>query len=65
MWVYIQIARAVRGWEVGHYSGSGRWIPESGHDSSENAATRCNYLNGGIEHNVIQELLNWLHCRPR
>jgi len=34
-------------WTVGFHDGDGRWIPESDHDSTEEAAARVRYLNGG------------------
>jgi hypothetical protein len=33
-------------WTVGHYDPNGKWIPESDHDSKEEAAERVHYLNG-------------------
>lgn len=32
---------------VGFYDPSGRWQPESDHETSEAAAERVHYLNGG------------------
>lgn len=34
---------------VGYYTPAGRWMPESDHDTDEQAAARVNYLNGGQE----------------
>lgn len=34
-------------WTVGHYDPSGKWQPESDHDSTASAADRVAYLNGG------------------
>lgn len=34
-------------WTVGFYDPSGAWYPESDHDSTEAAAERVHYLNGG------------------
>lgn len=34
-------------WTVGFYGPDGRWYPESDHDSSDEAADRVHYLNGG------------------
>lgn len=56
MYVYIESER----WQdesgfthilytCGHYSPSGEWISESDHDSTEAAAARVHYLNGGKE----------------
>jgi hypothetical protein len=36
-------------WTVGFYDPSGRWHPESDHDSEQSAAERVHYLNGGRE----------------
>lgn len=35
---------------VGYYNATGKWIPESDHESSELAAARVHYLNGGCGH---------------
>jgi len=45
MYVYIQSEPGL--WTVGFYAPSGDWIAESDHDSSDKAAARVNYLNGG------------------
>jgi len=34
-------------WTVGFYHPSGEWEPESDHESSEEAAKRVSWLNGG------------------
>jgi hypothetical protein len=34
-------------WTVGFYDPNGKWQPESDHSSSEEAAQRVHYLNGG------------------
>ena len=36
-------------WTVGYYKPDGEWEPESDHSSSEDAAARVHYLNGGNE----------------
>lgn len=36
-------------WTVGFYTPDGKWIPESDHNSQEEAAKRVHYLNGGKE----------------
>ncbi|MGW0058093.1 hypothetical protein [Nocardia nova] len=38
-------------WTVGHYDPEGKWIPESDHGSSEEAADRVVLLNGGTPPN--------------
>jgi hypothetical protein len=45
MWVYIN--SEPRLWTVGFYSPDGRWHPDSDHDSTEKAAARVHWLNGG------------------
>ena len=35
-------------WTVGFYEPSGKWVPESDHNTPEKAADRCRYLNGGM-----------------
>lgn len=32
---------------VGHDDSSGKWIPESDHETTESAAKRVHYMNGG------------------
>jgi hypothetical protein len=44
-YVYIQSELGL--WTVGFYDPSGKWQPESDHDSKEAAANRVHYLNGG------------------
>lgn len=34
-------------WSVGFFTPGGEWVPESDHASSEHAARRVHYLNGG------------------
>lgn len=46
-WVYINPEPGL--WVVGFYTPDGRWIPESDHDSAEEARDRVHYLNGGRE----------------
>lgn len=45
MWVFIQSEPGL--WTVGFYSPDGQWHSESDHDRKDDAAARCNYLNGG------------------
>ena len=45
MYVYIQSEPGL--WTVGFYEPNGKWQPESDHNSSEKAAERVHYLNGG------------------
>lgn len=46
MYVYIK-SRGEDLWTVGFYDPAGKWQPESDHNSSEEAAKRVHYLNGG------------------
>lgn len=43
---YVYIRSEPRLWTVGFYDPSGRFIPESDHDSREEAAKRTAWLNG-------------------
>ena len=43
-YVYIEIERGL--YTVGFYAPDGKWIPESDHDLSEDAAKRVSFLNG-------------------
>lgn len=45
-------------WTVGDYTPSGEWVPESDHDSPEEAAARVRWLNGGgVESQIVAQLL--------
>lgn len=44
MYVYKQTEPGL--WTVGYYEPSGKWIPESDHDTPQAAAERVHYLNG-------------------
>jgi hypothetical protein len=44
-WVYVCSEPGV--WTVGHYDPNGEWHSDSDHGNRQDAATRCNYLNGG------------------
>jgi hypothetical protein len=45
MWVYIRSEPGL--WTVGFYDPQGNWNPESDWGSTEDAARRVNFLNGG------------------
>lgn len=45
MYVYIKSEPGL--WTAGFYSPDGKWISESDHNSTDAAAARVNYLNGG------------------
>jgi hypothetical protein len=45
MYVYKQSEPGL--YTVGYYDPDGKWQPESDHDSTEAAAARVHYLNGG------------------
>ena len=44
MYVYVQSEPSL--WTVGFYDPKGKWVPESDHDNSEDAARRVAWLNG-------------------
>ena len=44
-WVYIQSEKSL--YTVGFYSPEGAFVPESDHNTPEEAAERVHYLNGG------------------
>lgn len=44
---YVYIKSEPGLWTVGFYSPDGEWHPESDHTSTEEAAKRVYYLNGG------------------
>lgn len=44
-WVYWKSEPQL--WTVGFIDANGQKVPESDHDSSEKAADRCHWLNGG------------------
>ena len=45
MWIYIQ--SEPWHWTVGFYDPSGKFVPESDWESTDKAAARVHYLNGG------------------
>ena len=45
MYIYINSEPGL--WTVGYYNPAGKFIPESDHPSSQEAADRVHYLNGG------------------
>ena len=63
MYVYVQSEHGGEAWQdglgrwqitqplytVGHYDPDGKWITESDHSTTEAAAARVHYLNGGKE----------------
>jgi hypothetical protein len=44
---YVYIRSEPGLWTVGHYDPAGEFQPESDHDSTDEAAKRVHYLNGG------------------
>ena len=44
---YVYIHSEPGLWTVGFYRPDGRWEAESDHDSTDSAAARVHYLNGG------------------
>ena len=44
-WVYKRTESQL--WTVGYHAPDGTWEPESDHGQADEAAARCNYLNGG------------------
>lgn len=51
MFVYIESERSSNHalYTVGYYATNGEWVSESDYNSRDEAAARCNYLNGGGE----------------
>lgn len=45
MYVYRELERGL--WTVGFFDPTGKWYPESDHQTIQAAAARVNYLNGG------------------
>jgi len=58
MYVYIRSEPGL--WTVGFYSPDGKFNPESDYNSSEEAAKRVAYLNGGpvTQNKTITEISN-------
>jgi hypothetical protein len=45
MWVYKETSPGL--WQVGFFSPSGQWYPESNHKDKDSAAERVRWLHGG------------------
>jgi len=50
--MYVYIRSEPQLWTVGHYGDDGRFVPESDHGSTDEAAMRVNALNGGMDINA-------------
>jgi hypothetical protein len=48
-WVYLFPRASGDPYTVGHYAPDGTWHPDSDHTTSEEAAKRVHYLNGGTD----------------
>lgn len=46
LWYFGTMALAWLAWTVGFYAPDGEFHTDSDHDSKEEAAARCHYLNG-------------------
>lgn len=46
MWVYLRSEANL--WTVGFYDPAGNWITDTDHESTEEAAKRVAFLNGGL-----------------
>ncbi len=44
--MYVYLRSEPQLWTVGYYDGKQKWIPESDHSSSDDAAERVAWLNG-------------------
>ena len=53
MWVYRDNMRDAGCYTVGFYSPDGEWHPESDHPTSEEAAQRVRWLNGGKDESDV------------
>ena len=51
--MYVFLKTEERLWTVGFYDPSGKFQPESDHDTAQGAAKRVHYLNGGMELTVF------------
>jgi hypothetical protein len=45
MWIYQRTEHSM--WTTGSYGPDGNWMPDCDFDTKEEAARRCNWLNGG------------------
>ncbi len=59
MYVYLNSYKGL--WTVGFYSPNGEWIPESDWKSSEQAAARVSWLNGGSRPTLPQNIAEALN----
>jgi len=55
MYVYVQSEKNL--WTVGFYSPDGKWLAESDHETSDKAASRVAYLNGGRDFEEFEKRL--------
>ncbi len=64
MYVYIRSEPGL--WTVGFYRPDGRWEPESDHDSTDSAARRVRWLNGGQDevYNPVRVPGHYTHYQP-
>lgn len=61
-YVYIQTESQL--WTVGFYKPDGQFEPESDHSSTEDAATRVHYLNGGGADDCDQSIAKKTETNP-
>lgn len=47
---------------VGFYAPTGKWTPESDWPDSESAAKRVNFLNGGVDPEVMECIASAIEC---
>ncbi len=63
--MYIYKRSEPRLWTVGYYDPEGFFTPESDHDSTQEAADRVHYMNGGVELQKLMDEIETLRQRNR
>jgi hypothetical protein len=61
MYVYV-VNKDLDGFAVGHYSPGGKFVAETTYPEKDAAAERVHYLNGGVNPELFDEIVNHLYA---
>lgn len=53
-WTYMRTEPSL--WTVGFYGPDDKWHPDSDHGSTDEAAARVRWLNGGADESLLREI---------